>query len=95
MVESINPMKWVHADTERVEHAVKAETRSGKPDSEGEELGGVIVLPPLTDTENPEAESYPADYTSYARERAGEYQQQTGENPLSNDAWKWKARAEE
>lgn len=39
MIDSINPMKWVHADTERVERAVKAETRSGKP--EGKELGAL------------------------------------------------------
>lgn len=60
------PIGWIKTDTDRLEHAVRAE-KAPLPDEEREEQGGVIIIPPLmTDTER---NAYPEDYIAYCRER--------------------------
>lgn len=65
-MEDTKPMSWVKADTDRLEHAVRAE-KAPPAEERDEEQGGVIIIPPLlTDTER---NAYPEDYINYCRER--------------------------
>ncbi len=42
---------------------------------------GVIILPPVDESTNPEMEYCPADYVEYAQERLRAYQREHGELP--------------
>lgn len=90
MGNDTKPLNWLKADTSRLEHAVKAE--KGQAGEEQEQEGvdyGVIILPPVTDTRNPEMESYPADYVEYAQDRLKAYLKENGNLP------RWERDAEE
>ncbi|NLA43821.1 hypothetical protein GX865_06815 [Candidatus Saccharibacteria bacterium] len=64
-MDGIKPLGWIKADTDILEHAVKAESRNTQP--EAEEQGGIIIIPPLMD--DTERNAYPDDYIAYCRER--------------------------
>lgn len=90
MGNDTKPLNWLKTDTERLEHAVKAE--KGQAGAEREQEGidyGVVILPPVIDTHNPEVESYSADYVKYAQDRLREYYKENGEIP------RWERDAEE
>lgn len=42
---------------------------------------GVVILPPVMGSTNPEAEQYPEDYVAYCQERMRAYLQEHGELP--------------
>ena len=46
-----------------------------------EEVGGVIVLPPIEDEHNPEIENYPKDYIDYSLKRLSRYKKENGKLP--------------
>ena len=58
------PLGWIKTDTERLEHAVKAEKAQQK---DGEEKMGLIIIPPLID--DTERNTYPDDYIAYCMDR--------------------------
>ena len=65
------------------------ETATAADPQEGVDYG-VIILPPLDGSTNPEVESYPADYVEYAQERLRAYQREHGKLP----AWELDADEE-
>ena len=56
------------------------ETATAAEPQEGVDYG-VIILPPIEGSTNPEMESYPADYVEYAKERLRDCQREHGELP--------------
>ena len=64
-MDGVKPLGWIKADTDILEHAVKAEGKNAQP--EVEEQGGIVIIPPLMDDK--ERNAYPEEYIAYCRER--------------------------
>jgi len=62
-----------------VKYEAPEETAAAQP-QEGIDYG-LIILPPVDGSTNPEMEPYPADYVEYAQERLRAYQREHGELP--------------
>lgn len=52
-----------------------------KEDERDEEVGGVIILPPVIGDTSEEIDSYPADYVEYCIQREREYKRTHGDLP--------------
>lgn len=56
------------------------DVETGKEGEEGIDYG-LIILPPIDGSDNPEMNGYPADYLEYAQQRLKKYKQEHGELP--------------
>lgn len=52
-----------------------------REDELNEEIGGVVILPPVIGDTSAEADSYPADYVEYCLQREREYKRIHGDLP--------------
>lgn len=52
-----------------------------REDEREEEVGGVVILPPVIGDTSAEIDSYPADYVEYCLQREREYKRTHGELP--------------
>ena len=50
-------------------------------DGQQDEIGGVIILPPIMGDTSAEIDQYPADYVEYCLQREREYKRINGEYP--------------